>query len=258
LFVVAAAVSVGSGCASTERETEVPSGNSRTFPDQRLVQPVNDLPGPYTRVHPWGEIAYDPGNYNARAAVIAAAEGPDGSIYVLTRCNQNSCVGRTEPPILKFNPDGKLIGSWGVGQFEFPHGLTVDREGNVWTADEGNNVVRKFTSTGELLMTIGEVGKAGDPPSHFSSPTGVAIAPNGNIFVTEGHDNSPTAPVARVSKWAPDGKFIKTWGTTGSAPGQFSSPHTIAFDSEGRVFVGDRNNNRIQIFDQEGEFLDLW
>jgi hypothetical protein len=250
VFVVTAALSFALGCAQAE--------TTGTYPDQRLVMPVNDLPGPYTRVHPWGELPYDAANYDARAAVIGAAEGPDGNIYVLTRCNRNSCADRTEPPIMKFNPDGKLLASWGVGLFEFPHNLTIDRAGNVWTTDEGNHVVRKFTPAGELLMTIGEQGQAGNPPNRLTSPTGVIAASNGHIFVSEGHDNSPTAPVARVSKWGPDGTFIKTWGSTGSAPGQFSTPHTIALDSQGRVFVGDRNNNRIQIFDQEGTFLDLW
>ena len=259
VVVVTVAMSAALGCVSQETtETAAAADSPPSYPDQRLVMPVNDLPGPYTRVHPWGEIPYDPENYDARAAVIGAAEGPDGNIYVLSRCNKNSCEGRKEPPIMKFNPDGKLLASWGVGLFEFPHNLTIDREGNVWTTDEGNHVVRKFTPTGELLMSIGEQGKAGDSPNHLTSPTGVAVAPDGNIFVTEGHDNSPTAPVARVSKWTADGKFIKTWGSTGPAPGQFSTPHTIAFDSQGRVFVGDRNNNRIQIFDQEGKYLDAW
>jgi len=267
VFLLAALLSAGMGCAAPETANEPEatassaSGlthNGKTYQDQKLVTPVNDLPGPYERVHPWGEIPYDPGEYDARAAVIGAAEGPDGNIYVLTRCNRNSCAGRKEPPIMVFNPDGKLVSSWGVGLFEFPHNLTIDREGNVWTTDEGNHLVRKFTSKGELLMTIGEEGQAGNPPNRLSSPTGVIVAPNGNIFVTEGHDNSPTAPVARVSKWAPDGKFIKTWGSTGSAIGQFSTPHVVALDSQGRLFVGDRNNNRIQIFDQEGTFLDMW
>ena len=245
-------------CTPTETTgAEVAPAGVPAYPDQRLAIPVNDLPSPYTRVHPWG-LPYDAANYDARAAVIAAAEGPDGNIYVLTRCNRNSCAGRTEPPIMKFDPDGRLLASWGVGLFEFPHNLTIDREGRVWTTDEGNHVVRKFTSAGELLMTIGEQGRAGDGPNRLTSPTAVIVAPDGSIFVTEGHDNSPAAPGARVSKWASDGTFIKTWGKTGSAPGEFSTPHTIALDSQGRLFVGDRNNNRIQIFDQDGKFLDLW
>jgi sugar lactone lactonase YvrE len=209
-------------------------------------------------VHPWSELPYDAHDYDARAAVIGIAAGPDGNLYVLTRCIRNSCTGRKEPPILKFSPEGKLLASWGVGLFDFPHNLTIDADGHVWTTDEGNHVVRKFTPTGELLMTIGEPGKAGGPPTRLTSPTGVVVGANGHVFVTEGHDNSPTAPVARVSKWTAKGEFVKTWGRTGSAPGEFSTPHVIALDSRSRLFVGDRNNNRIQIFDQEGNFLDLW
>lgn len=259
--IVAAACSAAAGCARPETDAsggrESAPATSRSFPDQRLVAPVNDRPGPYRRVHPWG-IPYNEADYDARAAVIGVAEGPDGNIYVLTRCNRNSCAGRPEPPIMKFSPEGTLLASWGTGLFEFPHNLIVDRNGYVWTTDEGNHVVRKFTTAGELVMTIGEVGKAGDGPLLLTSPTGVVVAPDGSVFVTEGHDNSPAAPVARVSKWGPDGRFIKTWGRTGSAPGEFSTPHVIAIDSQGRLFVGDRNNNRIQIFDQEGNFLDLW
>jgi sugar lactone lactonase YvrE len=265
MHAVAATLASAGACAPAGPgpENAVASGsglthNGRTYQDQRLVMPVNDLPNPYERVHPWGEIPYDPANYDARAAVIGAAEAPDGSILVLTRCNRNSCTKRDEPPILKFAPDGKLLASWGVGLFDFPHGFSVDRDGNVWTTDEGNHLVRKFSAKGELLMTLGERGVEGNPPTRFTQPTGVAIAPNGSIFVTEGHDNSPAAPVARVSTFTPDGTFIKSWGSTGSGIGQFSTPHTIAFDSQGRVFVGDRNNNRIQIFDQDGNFLDLW
>jgi sugar lactone lactonase YvrE len=231
----------------------------RTFPAQRLATPVNDRPpGPYTRVHPWSELPYDAEVYDNRASIIGIAEGKDRNIYVLTRCHRNSCDGRTEAPILKFDPEGRLLASFGAGLFVFPHSLTIDGDGNVWTTDEGNHAVRKFTADGKLLMTIGEPGKAGGPPSLLTSPTGVLVAPNGTIFVTEGHDNSPKAAVARVSKWTAGGRFIKTWGRTGSAPGEFSTPHVIAMDSRGRVFVGDRNNNRIQIFDQEGNFLDLW
>lgn len=259
--IVTAACSAAAGCARSEPDAsggrDSAPATSRSFGDQRLVEPVNDRPGPYRRVHPWG-LPYDAGDYDARAAVIGVAEGPDGNIYVLTRCNRNSCAGRSEPPIMTFSPEGTLLASWGTGLFEFPHNLIVDRNGFVWTTDEGNHVVRKFTTAGELLMTIGEVGQAGDGPAHLTSPTGVVVAPDGSVFVTEGHDNSPTAPVARVSKWGPDGRFIKTWGRTGSAPGEFSTPHVIAIDSQGRLFVGDRNNNRIQIFDQEGNFLDLW
>ena len=164
-----------------------------------MVPPVNDRPpGPYTRVHPWSELPYDAEVYDNRASVIGIAEGTDRNLYVLTRCNRNSCEGRPEAPILKFDPEGRLLASFGAGLFVFPHNLTIDRDGNVWTTDEGNHAVRKFTADGRLLMTIGQPGKAGGPPMLLTSPTGVLVAPNGNVFVTEGHDNSPKAAVARV------------------------------------------------------------
>jgi sugar lactone lactonase YvrE len=231
------------------------------YPEQRLVLPVNDRPDPYERIHPWGELPtgpFDPGGYDGRASFIGLGEGPDGNLYALTRCLQNSCTGRSEPPLMKFAPDGRLLATWGEGLFDFPHGFSIDRQGNVWATDQRNHLVYKFSSEGELLMTLGERDQPGDPPTRLDEPTAVAVAPNGDIFITEGHSNSPTARVNRVSKFSSTGTFLKSWGRTGSGIGEFSSPHTIAFDSRGRVFVGDRNNNRIQIFDQEGNFLDLW
>ena len=235
--------------------------NGVTYPEQRLVLPVNDLPNPYDRVWPWGELPtgpIDPGDYDARASFIGIVEGSDGTIYALSRCMGNSCEGRPEPPLMAFDPDGRLLRAWGQGLMNSPHGLGIDREGNLWVADQGGHQVFKFSSVGALLMTLGMAGMEGDPPGHFTEPTAVAVAPNGNVFVTEGHNNSPDARVARVSKFAPDGTFIISWGRTGPGIGEFSTPHSIAFDSQGRVFVADRNNNRIQIFDQEGNFLDLW
>ena len=235
--------------------------NGVSYPEQRLVLPINDLPNPYERVWPWGELPtgpIDPGDYEARASFIGIVEGADGTIYALSRCMGNSCEGRPEAPLMAFDPDGRLLRAWGERLMNSPHGLGIDREGNLWVADQGGHQVFKFSSDGELLMTLGVAGTAGDPPTGLTEPTAVAVAPNGAVFVTEGHNNSPDARVARVSKFAPDGTFIMSWGRTGPGIGEFSTPHSIAFDSQGRVFVADRNNNRIQIFDQDGNFLDLW
>ena len=225
--------------------------------DQTRVAPTNDLPNPYARVHPWGELPdpYVPGAYDERASFIGIDEGPDGNIYLLSRCLQNSCTGRSEPALLKLDPSGRLLLSWGSGLFDFPHGLDVDREGNVWVADQRGHQVVKFDAEGNHLMTIGERGTAGDPPL-VDEPTGVLVVPSGEIFITEGHSFSSGAN--RVTKYAADGTFLLSWGETGSGPGDFNVPHTIALDSQGRVFVGDRANNRIQIFDQEGTLLDVW
>ncbi|MGD8282220.1 MAG: peptidyl-alpha-hydroxyglycine alpha-amidating lyase family protein [Gemmatimonadota bacterium] len=240
--VLAGLLLMGSGEASAQLQ------------DQTRVLPTNDLPNPYERVEPWGEVPV--GAYDERPAFIGAEAGPDGNVYLLNRCRGNSCLGRDESPILKLDADGHLLASWGAGMFSFPHGFAVDADGNVWATDQRGHQVFEWSPDGRLLMTLGERGQAGDPPARLNEPTDVAVAPNGDVFVTEGH--SFASGVNRVSKFRPDGTFVKSWGGTGSAPGEFNVPHTIAFDSEGRVFVGDRANNRIQIFDQDGNFLDVW
>jgi streptogramin lyase len=219
-------------------------------------------PNPYRRVADWAMLP----DGMKWAAVIGAEQGPDGNIYVLHRCYQNSCAGRTEPPLLVFDRSGKLLRTWGSGLFIFPHGFHVDRDGSVWVTDaraangKGHQVF-KFAPDGKVLMTLGKAGVAGDGPGLFNEPTAVVTAPNGDIFVTEGHLDAATGKVAgnnRVVKLSKSGKFIKAFGRPGSGPGEFNAPHTIAIDSRGRLFVGDRNNNRIQIFDQNGTFLDQW
>jgi sugar lactone lactonase YvrE len=142
--------------------------------------------------------------------------------------------------------------------FVFPHGLTIDKDDNLWITDgqgvEGKgHQVFKFNPDGKVLMTLGKAGVPGDGPDTFNQPNAVAIAPNGDIFVSDGHNTGRNN--ARVVKFSKDGKFIKQWGGHGSGAGQFEMPHTLAFDSKGRLFVGDRGNNRIQIFDQDGKFL---
>jgi sugar lactone lactonase YvrE len=155
-----------------------------------------------------------------------------------------------------------MIKSWGVGTFVFPHGFHVDAQGGIWVSDaQGANgkghQVFKYDADGRLLMTIGTAGVEGDGlDNRLRQPTDVVTAPNGDVFITEGHTIG--GPVNRVSKWSKDGRFITAWGKTGSAPGELNVPHTIALDSRGRLFVGDRANNRIQIFDQNGRFIDEW
>ena len=230
---------------------------SAQLQDQTRVAPTNALLNPYARVHPWGEVPdpYVPGAYDERASFIGADEGPDGNIYLLSRCLRNSCTGRSEPPLLKLAPSGRLLLSWGSGLFDFPHGLDLDGEGNVWVADQRGHQVVKFDAQGNRLLTIGERGTAGDPPL-LNEPTDVVVAPGGEIFITEGHSFAPGAN--RVTKYAADGTFLMSWGRTGSGPGEFNVPHTIALDSQGRMFVGDRANNQIQLFDQQGTLLDVW
>ena len=227
-----------------------------TIAQQPSSAPRNDLPQPYRTTRDWGELPKGV----AWAAVTAIEAAPDGTIYVVHRCFANSCAGRPEAPILKYNEDGKLLASWGQGMFLFPHGATVDREGNLWLTDargekgKGNQVF-KFSPDGKVLLTLGRAGLSGSGPDLFDQPTDVAVAPNGDIFVTDSHRNGTNN---RVVKFTKDGKYVKEWGRKGSGRGEISEPHTIAMDSRGRLFVGDRENNRIQIFDQEGNYLDEW
>ena len=218
--------------------------------------PRNDLPQPYRTTRDWGQLP--PGV--TWAAVTAVEPAPDGTIYVIHRCSGNSCAGRSEAPILKFDANGKLLRTWGEGMFLFPHGATVDSDGNLWVtdargADGKGHQVFKFSPDGKVLMTLGKAGVSGSGPDLFDQPTDVVVAPSGDIFVTDSHRGGKNN---RVVKFTRDGTFLKEWGRKGSGPGEISEPHTIAIDSRGRLFVGDRENNRIQIFDQNGLYLDEW
>ena len=218
--------------------------------------PRNDLPQPYRTTRDWGEL---PAGVKW-AAVTAIEPAPDGTIFVVHRCFANSCTGRSEAPILKYNAQGKLLASWGQGMFNFPHGATVDAQGNFWVTDaRGDNgkghQVFKFDPNGKVLMTLGKAGVSGSGPDTFDQPTDVVVAPNGDIFVADSHRNGKNN---RIVKFDRTGKHLKEWGKKGSGPGEISEPHTIALDSRGRLFVGDRENNRIQIFDQDGKLLDTW
>ena len=175
--------------------------------------------------------------------VISVDLDAEGNLYVFHRA---------EPPILKFDPSGKLLESWGEEMFMTPHGFHVDQDGFLWAVDQGSHQVFKFSPDGPLLLTLGKKGVAGEGPDTFNGPTDVTVAANGDIFVTDGHGN------ARVVRFSKDGQFIKTWGRKGAGLGEFDLPHTIAIDTRGRVFVGDLANHRIQIFDPEGRFLDQW
>ncbi len=218
--------------------------------------PRNDLPQPYQTTRDWGELP--PGV--KWAAVTAVEPAPDGTIYVVHRCFNNSCAGRSEAPILKYDANGKLLASFGVGMFVFPHGGTVDADGNLWITDAGGQNGKghqaiKLSPEGRVLMTLGKAGVSGSGPDLFDQPTDVAVAANGDIFVSDSHRNGKNN---RIVKFDKNGKFIKEWGKKGSGPGEFSEVHTMAFDSQGRLFAGDRENNRIQIFDSDGKLLDTW
>ena len=221
------------------------------------AQPANAQANPYRTVEGWAKMP-EGRTWGATSAVDVA---PDGrSIWVGERCGANTCAGSSLPAILQFDDAGRLTVSFGAGMFVFPHGIHVDRGGSVWLTDargrdgKGHQVF-KFSPDGKLLLTLGKAGVAGEGPDVFNQPSDVVVAPGGEIFVADGHDENSNARIVKFSK---DGTFIKTWGKRGSAPGEFDTPHGLAFDSRGRLFVADRGNNRIQIFDQEGKFLEEW
>ncbi len=215
---------------------------------------------PYRPNYEWGNLPDD----RVWGATSAMYPSPDGNLWVAERCGQNSCVGSDLDPVLLMDPDGNVLDSFGAGMISWPHGMFVESNGNVWITDaatsgaeeEGlGHTVLKFSPTGELLMTLGTPGEAGDPPTHLNRPNDVVVAPNGDIFVVDSHN--PTSP-NRIVKFDSEGNYITTIGETGYEPGQFLEPHAIAMDSQGRLFVGDRYNNRIQILDQDGEFIAAW
>jgi sugar lactone lactonase YvrE len=233
------------------------------------VAPTNSLPNPYRSIENWGTLPEG----RAWGSTSAVAIDIDGaSVWVAERCGESRPPSRVDPsqpfgcdgskldPVLKFDASGKLLRSFGAGLLLFPHGLHVDREGNVWVVDGlGRNgkghQVWKFSPDGKVLLTLGKAGVAGSGNDEFNAPSAVVTALNGDIFVADGHGGNTNA---RIVKFDKTGKFIKTWGKKGSGPGELDVPHTIAMDSAGRLFVGDRQNNRIQIFDQDGKFIDQW
>ena len=155
-------------------------------------------------------------------------------------------------PLLEFEPNGELVREIGEGLLVSAHGVEVDREGNIWAVDVGNHTVLKFNRGGRVAMVLGRKGVAGSQDENFDRPTDIAFAPNGDIYVTDGYGNS------RVMKFSPDGRLLKKWGQKGTGPGEFDTPHSVAVDAQGRVYIADRENKRIQIFDADGNFLRQW
>jgi DNA-binding beta-propeller fold protein YncE len=236
-------------------------------------KPVNDLPNPYTTVEGWAKLPEG----RAWGSTSAVAIDKDGrSIWVFERCSQNSCATSNLPAILKFDANGNLVTSFGAGMFISPHGIDVDPDGNVWVTDcactgprprpgdttmaaafvNRGHQVFKFSPDGKLLMTLGKPGGAREP-DYFWQPNDVLIAPNGDIFVAEGHSSADGAN-ARILKFRKDGTFIKAFGRKGKGIGEMDQPHALAMDSRGRLFVGDRSNDRIQIYDQDGNYITEW
>jgi len=233
------------------------------------IHPLNELPNPSSGEDEWVKLP----DGRAWGSTAGADIDPDGRhIWAIDRCGTNSCAGSDLDPIRKINPDGNVVTAIGSGLFLFPHGLHVDRAGNVWVTDaQGLNrdtpatagkghVVIKLSPDGEVLLTLGRPGSPGDGRGPLlNTPCDVVTDADGNIYVGDGHSgqglDAPPDTVARIAKFDRDGNFITSWGRLGSGPGEFRTPHAMDIDSQDRLVVGDRGNNRLQIFELDGTYI---
>ena len=218
----------------------------------------NGAPNPYRMLETWMQVPQDK---KFGAPIGVEVDHSDGkSLWIFDRCGDNSCGGANIPAIWKFDASGQLKTTFGAGMFNVPHGFYVDRSGNVWVTDgtggggRGHTVI-KFSPDGKVLMTLGKPDQPGDANDMLNYPSDVVTAPNGDIYIADGHGGKTNDRIVKLDK---DGKFITKWGKHGSGPGEFDTPHSIALDSTGRVFVGDRINSRVQIFDPDGKFIAEW
>jgi YVTN family beta-propeller protein len=159
-------------------------------------------------------------------------------------------AGKGDNGVLVFDSDGKVIDSWGKG-FISKHGLRVIND-KVWVTDRERHIVMQFSLDGKLLRILGTDGKSGLGTNEFNMPSDIAVAPNGDIYISDGYINS------RVMRFGADGRFKQSWGTKGNQPRRFNLVHNIVIDKKGRVYIADRENERVQIFDADGKFLDQW
>jgi DNA-binding beta-propeller fold protein YncE len=257
--VASLALAVALAACGADAEAGADTSAETAGADVSAVDPLQ-LPNPFeVSDSTWGQASAGR-DFGAVSAIYPAPDGQ--SIWVGERCGANVCVDSDVDPIMQFDLDGNLINSFGAGMFAWPHGMYVEPDGSVWVADatgyaavpEGwGHVMYKFSPEGELLMTLGERGNPGTEPGLFAKPSDMVVAPDGHIFVADGHDAGGNN---RVVKLSPTGEFVMEWGETGEADGQFQDVHAMAMDSSGRIWVGDRANSRIQLFDQDGNHLE--
>lgn len=236
-----------------------------------------DLPNPYDRDETWLKMPAGKGRLGATSAIDVDVDGK--SIWIARRCEVNGCMGSNVDPVMKFDENGNFVRSFGAGMIVYPHGLWVDQKGNVWVADTASsldrrggqappagtvpngNQILKFSPDGKLLMKLGTPGVYGQDETHFNQPSDVITAPNGDIFVADGHELTNMQP--RIVKYDQNGKFLKAWslctdGKANAPIGQILNSdcsHGLAMDSQGRLFVADRGNGRIVIYSQDGDKL---
>ncbi len=275
--VVALGAIVSTSCLADAREVDA-------APTQETIgNPITGegLPNPNpTVLTNWGQI---PAGRTFGTSAGMEIDPTDGHLWTYERCGSGSaggpginCDSNPVDPVLKLDRHtGEILAMIGAGVMVTPHGIYVDREGNVWVTDFAANEagtkghqVHKFSPSGELLLSLGTPGRAGNDGAHFNQPNDVIVAPDGSIFVSDGHsgqgmttaqameEGRAQGMTARIMKFTPDGTFIKQWGQIGTRHGEFRTPHALAFDSRGRLWVADRGNHRIEIFDQEGNYLE--
>jgi len=252
----------------------------------KVANPITGegLPNPAPKVtRNWGQL---PAGRSWGTTAGIDIDPIDGQIWAYERCGVGaaagaggggaSCDTNLVDPIFKFDRNtGAVLANFGKGVMVTPHGISVDRQGNVWIADFGGNQagtkghqVHKFSPKGEKLLSLGMAGKPGNADGQFNQPNDVVVGPDGSIYVADGHDaqGMTTAnavaeglkrgATSRISKFTADGKFIKSWGKIGVKHGEFRTPHALVFDSKGRLWVADRGNHRIEIFDKDGNYLE--
>lgn len=220
------------------------------------MQAQNSEPNPYRTVPGiWAPLP-DGRDWGSTSLVEVSPDGE--TIWAVDRCGENTCVGHDDLDVIfQFDKRGNILTQFGAGMFVWPHGIDVDDDGNVWVADARGNEGRghqviKFSPSGEVLLRLGTAGVAGRTRTTLDQPNDVVVAPNGDIFVGDGH---PANGNNRIVKYSSDGRYLMEWGETGSNPGEFRTPHALAMDDDGLLYVGDRSNRRIQVFEQDGTFV---
>ena len=243
-------------------------------PQTDKVQPVNSGANPYRVIRDWAQLNSETRPWGGSNGVAIDRDGR--SVWAVDRCSPGTtpgCLGSKVNPVHHFDESGKEIRSFGGGMFVWPHGIHIDRDGNVWVADaraagaeelkkfpgENNkgSVVVKFSPEGKVLMTLGKPGVRGNPPEALTDPTDIVTdTGNGDVYVAESHtDVADPNLIGRISVFDRNGKFLRIIGKAGIGPGEFRTPHALEFDSQGRLVIADRHNHRIQILTKDGKFI---